>query len=120
MAKKKILLVDDDAELCSELAETLEAEGYSVDAATDGAAGIKLIQKKAHDIYLLDFKMQEMTGIDVLKEIKKAGRKAAIFFVSGRPGLEAVLKAEKLSDSINGIIEKPFELQFLLEKLRTC
>lgn len=120
MAKKKVLIIDDDLELSEEMAEILEAEGYSADTIPDGPGGIELIGKNIYDIFLLDFKIQGMTGLDLLKEIRKKDTKAAVFLVSGRPGLDAVLKAENLSDAVRGIIEKPFNTQLLLEKIRTC
>ncbi|HAF96335.1 MAG: hypothetical protein A2X34_04610 [Elusimicrobia bacterium GWC2_51_8] len=120
MAKKRILIIDDDAELGEEMAEILEAEGYSVEKVSDGLKGIELIRKNIYNVFLLDFKIQGMTGIDLLKIIRKKDPKAAVFFVSGRPGLDAILAAESLSDEIKGIIEKPFDSELLLEKVRAC
>jgi len=120
MSKKKILIVDDDAELGEEMAELLEAEGHSADIVSDGAKSLALIRNNGYNVFLLDFKIQGMTGIDLLKEIRKKDRKAAVFFISGRPGLDAVLKEENLYDIVTGIIEKPFDPQILLEKIRTC
>jgi len=117
---KKILIIDDDPELCEEMAEILESEGYLVDNASDGVKGMELLWKNIYHVFLLDFKIQGMTGIDLLKEIRKKDPKAAVFFVSGRPGLDAILAAENLSDAVKGIIEKPFDSQLLLEKIEAC
>jgi DNA-binding response OmpR family regulator len=120
MTKKKILIIDDDVELGEEMVEVLEDEGCSVDISSNGPKGVKLILENTYDVFLLDFKMQGITGIDLLKEIRNKDPEAAVFFVSGKPGLEAILEAENLSRAINGIIEKPFDLQFLLEKIKAC
>lgn len=120
MAKKKILIIDDDAELSEEMAEVLEAEGYSADKISDGRKGLELIRKNVYDVFLLDFKIHGMTGVDILKEIRRQAPEASVFFVSGKPGLAAVLEKENLSGAVKGIIEKPFNSQFLLEKIRAC
>jgi len=120
MAKKKILIIDDDVELGEEMAEILEAEGYSVDSVSDGAKGIELIRKNVYNVFLLDFKIQGMTGIDLLNEIRKTDPRAAVFFVSGRTGLAGILEADELSGTVKGIIEKPFDARVLIEKIREC
>ena len=119
MPKKKILIIDDDAELGEEMSENLEAEGYAVDSVMDGLKGVELIRKKTYNVYLLDFKMQGITGIDLLKEIRKTDQKAAVFLVSGRPGLAALLNEENLSDAVTGILERPFDPRILIDKLKT-
>jgi len=120
MTKKKIILIDDDAELSEEMAELLEAEGYSVDSVSDGRKAVELVRKKKYDLYLLDFKMQGMTGLDVLKEVRKKNPKAAVFFVSGRPGLAALIEEGAPVSAVREIIEKPFDARVLLDKIRSC
>jgi DNA-binding response OmpR family regulator len=120
MEKKKILIIDDDAELGDEMAEFLAAEGYSADNISDGLHGLELIRKNSYDIFLLDYKMKDITGVDLLKVIKQRDPNAAIFFISGKPGLESILKTENLLDVIKGIIEKPFDTRSLLDKIKSC
>lgn len=120
MKKKKILIIDDDVELGEEMAEMLRAEGYSADNISDGMKGLEQARAGSYDVFLLDYKMGGITGVELLKKIKRSDPKAAVFLVSGRPGLEAALKAEDLLDSVAGIIEKPFEPRLLLEKLKSC
>lgn len=120
MAKKRILIVDDDSELGEELAELLEAEGYFTERAADGRRGNELIRNNFYDIYLLDFRIEDMTGLDLLREIRSNGRQAAVFLVSGKPGLAAALEKAELAGAVDGIIEKPFTPQSLLGKLGSC
>ncbi|HBA60246.1 MAG TPA: hypothetical protein DCZ92_05425 [Elusimicrobia bacterium] len=117
MAKKKILIVDDDPELGEEMAELLEAEGYSAERTSGGQGARDLLRGGSYDVFLLDFKMGDMTGLELLKEVRKADPDAAVFLVSGKPGLEALLEKENLAGAVSGIIEKPFAPDLLLEKL---
>ncbi len=66
----KVLLIDDDVELVNLLIDYLIKEGFSVDCALDGEAGITSIVNGAHDIAVLDIMMPKMNGIDVLKKIR--------------------------------------------------
>ena len=119
MHKKRILIIEDDPELSGEMKELLETEGYIADTVLRGPSGIELLGKNNYDIFLLDFKMEGMTGLEVLKEIRKKNTKAAVFFISGRPELAALLEAEHMTGAVNGIVEKPFDPQLLLEKIKT-
>jgi DNA-binding response OmpR family regulator len=118
MNKKKILLVDDDRELCDEMAEMLRYEGYFVDNTTDPLEGKSLIDKNRYDIIILDYKMPAVTGFELIKQIKENVPKTAIFLISGRPHIVELVEREGLSKAITGIISKPFNDQLLLEQLK--
>ncbi len=120
MKKKKILIVDDDLELSEEMAEMLNNEGYAADHISDVQGGRDLILRDGYDIFLLDFKIKTMTGIDLLKEIRAKHPQAVVFFISGKPGLAALLAKEGLAGEVKDIIEKPFSPRLLLEKIDKC
>ena len=120
MAKKKILIVDDDVELGEEMAEILESEGYSAEAVSDGHQVSRLVRGKTYDLFLLDYKMKELSGVDVLKTILRTRPGAAALFVSGKPGLVALLKEEGLLGAVRGVIGKPFDPALLLAKVKSC
>jgi len=120
MRAKKILIIDDDAELSEELAEVLGAEGYPVENISDGFRAVKMLEKNGYDIVLLDFKMQGITGLDILKEIRAKSPSAAVFFVSGKPGLDAILEEADMAAAVDAIIEKPFDPQTLLDRINAC
>ncbi|NTV29990.1 MAG: response regulator, partial [Candidatus Omnitrophica bacterium] len=85
MACKKILIIDDDKELCEELVEFLQAEGYAAECASDSIDGEKLVRSKKYDMVLLDYKMPVLTGVDLLKRLKADNIRERIFIISGRP-----------------------------------
>ena len=127
MKKSKILLFDDDKDMCDELSEILKDEGYSVDVANSGREGLGMIENKRYDLVLLDLKMPGMDGYDVLGHIKSrypdinvivmtgsaAGRKDPINeILAGKDsGKTPILK---LADRV---INKPFNLNALLSDI---
>jgi DNA-binding NtrC family response regulator len=118
MSDKKILVVDDDENLCEVTAEILKDEGYSVEFTSDTKRAEELIDEGVFDIALFDYKMPHLTGADLLKKIKTKNPKTKVFIMSGRPFIEKVLKEEKVFDLVSGIIIKPFSDTTLLEKLK--
>lgn len=118
MDTKRILIIDDDVELCEELQQILGDEGYDVEATTDSIKGAALINEDNYDIAILDFKMPHLTAVDILKQVKIRGRKTKFFLISGRPFIEKALKEEGLSGLVSGIINKPFNVDILLEKIK--
>ncbi len=80
MAGLRVLLVDDEAELVSTLAERLEMRGYEVEAFTSGADALERVAETEFDIAVVDLKMPGVSGIAVLDGIKK-----------NRPGLPVIL-----------------------------
>src|SRR4030042_5615810 len=93
---KKILIVDDDVGLAEEMAEIRRDEGYWVESASDSSQGEKLIKENTHDIYLLDYKMSGLSGVDLLRKVKEKNSNSAVFIISGRPFFEKLLKEENV------------------------
>lgn len=120
MTQKRILIVDDDAELCAEMAEILSDEGYSVQSVSDGIEGRARISKDAYDIIILDYRMPGLNGIDILKFIKDKNIRTDIFLASGRPFIEKVLADENLLHLVTCAIPKPINPATLLEKLKAA
>lgn len=118
MPPKRILIVDDDLELCDELKETLEAEGYSVEFVNDAVKGEGLIRNGGFDTVLLDVKMPQISGIDILKNLKADDIRKRIFLITGRPLIEQALDEENLSDMVSGIIPKPIDTEILLKNIK--
>lgn len=68
--KQHILIIEDDGFLASIYAQKLELEGFDVSTATNGEDGLKLVQKDAPDLVLLDLLMPRMDGFEVLERLK--------------------------------------------------
>lgn len=115
--KKRILIIDDDVELCDEMAELLRCEGYAVDNTSNSGRGLALINTTIYDSIIIDFKMPGLNGFELLKRIKKNRHGTPVLLVSGRPFIEKLLKEEKLSRLVDEIITKPFDARTILKKV---
>ena len=74
MANEKILVVDDDANICELLRLYLTKEGYQVTVANDGEEGLEKFNAVKPDMVLLDVMMPRMDGLEVCRRIRKAGK----------------------------------------------
>ena len=109
--------MDDDEELCAEMAEVLAGEGYAVKSTSDPEKGRGLIAAHAFDIALFDYKLPGTTGVELMKEVKKKDPETRVFIISGRPFIEQALEEEKVSGLVSGVIPKPFDCEVLLKKI---
>lgn len=112
----RILIIEDNKELCESLSFGLQAEGFEVDVCHDGEEGLFLIMENAHDLILLDRMLPEMDGLAVLREARKNGVSTPILLVTA---------LGELSDKVTGLdcgaddyIVKPFALEELLARIR--
>ncbi len=123
--KKKILMIDDDEELCEEITEILTNEGYRVTTAFDGLKGNRLIRKYDYDLIILDIKMPGLSGFDILQGMKEKNREFKVIVLTGRPMSKNLLeeqnhnnREEQILGLANGIIGKPFDIEVLLGKVK--
>ncbi|AKU92909.1 response regulator [Vulgatibacter incomptus] len=107
-----MLIVDDDPDLLSLMAETLDLEGYRVDTSTNGVRALDAVEKVMPDLILLDMKMPVMDGAEFAKRFREAhDHEAPIVIVT------AADNAHRSANEIgaNGWLGKPFDLDSLLE-----
>lgn len=111
-----ILVIDDNTELRSLLAEALQEKGYIVYQADNGEVGIDILGKEKIDFVISDIQMPSMNGYDFLVRVRKEyGNKPPIFLITGYSPytLEQIYEA-----GANGYFEKPFDVDYLLFSLR--
>lgn len=111
---KTILVVDDEKEICTVLSDNLYQEGYRVFTAYNGKKALELVKKEKPDLVLLDIRMPEMDGIEVLRRIKKMKKEIVVIILTAYGTLETARKAMKLG--AYDYITKPFDL-FLLKSI---
>ena len=118
MAKKRILVIDDEPELVKAITIRLEASGYEVIPAFDGQQGLDKAGGIKPDLILLDIVMPKMDGYEVCRKLKSnpetKGIPIIIFTASAAVGPEK-LEKRRISVGAEGIIKKPFEPAELLE-----
>ncbi|MBI5682624.1 MAG: response regulator [Deltaproteobacteria bacterium] len=113
---KKILIVDDDAELMANLSDILKEEGYYVDEAASGKMAIEKAAYEGFDIVLLDLMMPKMSGIDVLKELRRISPNTRIIMITAFATVENAVDAIKKGAS--DYISKPFKIDEFLITIR--
>ena len=117
MSSGRVLVIDDDRDLCGELLDALEEEGYSASAAWDIARAKDLIAENGYDVILLDYKMPGDGRIGILRILKEKKIQAKVLLISGRPFVEDLLREAGLLDAVSAIIPKPIAFETLLEAI---
>ncbi len=85
--KVKILIADDDPDICTSLRRYLERRGYAVAVAFDGAQARKLIEEERFGFFFLDCSMPELTGLELLESARRNNPGSKIVIVSGFPSV---------------------------------
>jgi DNA-binding NtrC family response regulator len=113
----KILVIDDERSIRNTLRDILEYESYKVDDAENGIEGLKLVNSKKYDVILLDIKMPNMDGIEVLEHMMKV-TDTPIVMISGHGTIETAVEAIK--KGAYDFIAKPLDLNRLLITIRNA
>jgi DNA-binding response OmpR family regulator len=125
MVKKNVLIIEDDQEMCLEIADILEDEGYCVNMAFDGLKGKEFIEKFSYDILLLDLNLPGLCGFDILKMVKEREKKLKVLVITGRPLYDALSgERESFEEGVeetlkiaDGIFSKPFDIMNLIDRI---
>ena len=115
MVGTKILVIDDDPNICDILKTHFENEGCEVITANDGVEGVATFKAIAPDIVLLDIMMPKMDGQQVLAEIRKESAKPVIMVTAKGEVFDKVLGLEMGADDF---VVKPFDLKELSARVR--
>jgi DNA-binding NtrC family response regulator len=102
----RILVVDDEKDICKALEFLLSGEGYDVKTAVSGEEAVELLRKEDFDIVLTDLKMDRLDGIGVLEESKKLSPGTAVILMTAYASVESAVAAMKKGAS--DYIVKPF------------
>jgi len=114
--RPRILLVDDDAEICQFLQVLLELEGFETLTAKTAEQALTALDDGARAV-LLDIAMPEVDGLELCRRIRSAGFAGPILIVSARPGADLPRKASEAGAS--GFVRKPFDNAELVSRLKT-
>ncbi len=111
---KKILIIEDDADLVKLLVTRLEANGYETLNAPDGSEGLKVAEEQLPDLILLDIKMPQVDGYTAFRGLKnnKKTRKIPVIVITAYDKLKDLFSLEEVKD----YVVKPFEDKDLLPK----
>ena len=111
----RILVVEDEAHIVEYLRKSLSAEGFAVDAATDGNTGLEMALSESYDAITLDIMLPGMNGYDVCKEIRAAGIDTPILMLTAKDG--EYDEADAFEIGADDFLRKPFSLVVLVARL---
>ncbi|MDO8264022.1 MAG: sigma-54 dependent transcriptional regulator [Gallionella sp.] len=112
-----ILIIDDEASLVSSLTYALEEEGYKVHGAASGAAGLQAVADLQPDLVLLDLRLPDKTGLEVLEAMPRENSVPQVIMISAHGDTRAAVKAVKMGAA--DYLTKPFDLDDLLHTIST-
>jgi len=104
--KDKVLVVDDEKIVCQSCEDILEEEGFSVTTVLSGEECLNLINERRYDAVVLDLKIPDINGMEILKVIKEKMPHASVIIITGYSSLQSAIEAMKLGAS--DYIAKPF------------
>ena len=117
--RKKVLVIDDEAEILESMRESFEAEGYEACTAIDGVSGFALAQKFKPDMIFLDVSMPRMNGFQFLDKLSSDPEinKTPVVMISGFGDTDNIFKAQS-SRYVRDFVIKPFQVIDLIDLMR--
>ena len=111
----KVLYVDDEDVLRTLVKDQLAHEGFLVDTADDGDTALEILEDKKFDLILLDIRMPRLSGIEVLKVLRKRKITSRVVVLTAVSDLAVAIEAVK--NGANDYLTKPYELNTLVHAI---
>ena len=113
----RLLIVEDEKELCDTVAKSLYQSGYEVDTCYDGNEALDYIFSEDYDLIVLDLNLPGKDGMDILRELRETNEETKVLILSARSQIAD--KVEGLDAGANDYMENPFHLQELEARIRS-
>ena len=112
----RIIIVDDDENIRKTMKTILEDEGYIVDLATTGNEAIEMTKEKTYNVALLDIRLPDMEGVELLKLMKNSVPRTRKIMVTGYPSMQNAISA--LNKNADAYLVKPVDVEKLLDTVK--
>jgi two-component system nitrogen regulation response regulator NtrX len=112
----RIIIIDDDESIRKILSTILQEEGYTVDTADTGKEGIRKTNENCYNLALIDMKLPDIEGIDLLLRIKDTTPRMRKMIITGFPTIHNAMEA--VNRRADAFILKPFEMEKVLQTIR--
>lgn len=116
MTKPTILIVEDEQKLSRVLQLELDYEDYETEIADNGKDALRMIQEKEWDLVLLDIMLPGLSGVEVLRRVRKTDQQTPIILLTARD--EVHDKVSGLDQGASDYVTKPFQIEELLARIR--
>lgn len=113
----RILIVEDEKNLCETIAKGLKFDGYEVDSCLDGQDAWEMILAESYDLIILDLNLPGMDGMQILENIRKEDIETNVLILSARSSLQD--KIDGLDSGANDYLCKPFHFEELEARVRS-
>ncbi|HLB64118.1 MAG TPA: PAS domain S-box protein, partial [Anaerolineales bacterium] len=110
-----ILIIDDDRGMCETLGDVLRLKGYIAEAAGGGREALEKLRARPFDGAVVDIKLPDISGLDLLKELKATSPDTEVVFITGYASLTTAIEA--INGAAFAYLVKPFEMEHLLATL---
>ena len=111
----KILIIDDDRELCALIKRSVQAENIEADFCNTGKEGLQKLREQEYQLVVLDVMMPGMDGFETLEEIRKGNSLPILMFTSKN---DSISKVRGLRAGADDYLTKPFSVEELLARIR--
>lgn len=111
----KILIVDDDKDICDYMEILLSQAGYTVETQTDPRKAVEQVKTQDFHVVVLDIMMPELDGMEVLEEIRKFDNDIAVIIFTGNPSVDTAVQSMKFN--VADYIKKPFAVDEFTQTL---
>ena len=111
----RVLIVDDDVQLCGLLTERLESEGFTIEVANDGIRGLERALSLEHALVVLDLMLPGLTGLDVLRQLRAKSPVPVLILTARGEDIDRILGLEIGADDY---VPKPFNPRELIARIR--
>lgn len=112
----KLLLVDDDKTLCEFVIDALEFEGHTVEESNEGDDAINRIQLSGYDVIILDWDLPKLTGVEILRRLRKDNNLVPVIMMTGRTTMND--KLDGIDSGADDYLTKPFDVRELCARVR--
>ena len=113
----RLLIVEDEKQICDMVAKSLYDAGYEVDTCYDGEEALECILSEEYDLIVLDLNLPGMDGMEILKELRQKNEETKVIILSARGQIAD--KVEGLDAGANDYLSKPFHLAELEARIRS-
>lgn len=118
MSNERLLIVDDEANVCRTLQVIMEDEGYEVTTAQDGRTALAQFETAEFDVVLSDIRMATMDGVEVLKRIKERRPETVVMLITGYGTMNGAIDAFRCG--ADDFVPKPLDMDYLKRRIRQC
>lgn len=115
---ERILIIDDEKNILTTLGRAIEIEGYQVCTALTGKDGLAEVERFQPDVVLLDLKLPDLSGLDVLQKLQKSPGAPGVVMISAHGSIESAVKATQLGAL--DFLEKPIDIDRILLTIRNA